>query len=62
MVNTDISQKLCKHYHSISLLLQFWDVYVVNLSQLQHMMVMTGYPDFLLKPELIDEEYAVRRS
>ncbi|XP_051535461.1 endothelin-converting enzyme-like 1 isoform X2 [Myxocyprinus asiaticus] len=27
-------------------------------AKLQHMMVMTGYPDFLLKPELIDEEYA----
>uniref|UniRef100_A0A672LQY9 Endothelin converting enzyme like 1 n=1 Tax=Sinocyclocheilus grahami TaxID=75366 RepID=A0A672LQY9_SINGR len=26
-------------------------------AKLQHMMVMTGYPDFLLKPELIDEEY-----
>uniref|UniRef100_A0A8C2GJH8 Endothelin converting enzyme-like 1 n=1 Tax=Cyprinus carpio TaxID=7962 RepID=A0A8C2GJH8_CYPCA len=25
-------------------------------AKLQHMMVMTGYPDFLLKPELIDEE------
>lgn len=23
------------------------------------MMVMTGYPDFLLKPELIDQEYGV---
>lgn len=29
------------------------------LSQLKHMMVMTGYPDFLLKPELIDQEYGV---
>lgn len=28
-------------------------------SQLKHMMVMTGYPDFLLKPELIDQEYGV---
>ncbi|KAK7171328.1 hypothetical protein R3I93_003815 [Phoxinus phoxinus] len=27
-------------------------------AKLQHMMVMTGYPDFLMKPELIDEEYA----
>ncbi|XP_028818249.1 endothelin-converting enzyme-like 1 isoform X4 [Denticeps clupeoides] len=26
-------------------------------AKLQHMMVMTGYPDFLLKPELIDQEY-----
>ncbi|XP_065136043.1 endothelin-converting enzyme-like 1 [Paramisgurnus dabryanus] len=26
-------------------------------TKLQHMMVMTGYPDYLLKPELIDEEY-----
>ncbi|KAJ3590170.1 hypothetical protein NHX12_008124 [Muraenolepis orangiensis] len=26
-------------------------------AKLQHMMVMTGYPDFLLKPELIDLEY-----
>ncbi|XP_070827306.1 endothelin-converting enzyme-like 1 [Chaetodon trifascialis] len=26
-------------------------------AKLKHMMVMTGYPDFLLKPELIDEEY-----
>ncbi|XP_059389680.1 endothelin-converting enzyme-like 1 isoform X2 [Carassius carassius] len=26
-------------------------------AKLQHMMVMTGYPDFLLKPELVDEEY-----
>uniref|UniRef100_A0A8C2GJQ3 Endothelin converting enzyme-like 1 n=1 Tax=Cyprinus carpio TaxID=7962 RepID=A0A8C2GJQ3_CYPCA len=26
-------------------------------AKLQHMMVMTGYPDFLLKPELIDEEW-----
>ncbi|XP_033934658.1 endothelin-converting enzyme-like 1 [Pseudochaenichthys georgianus] len=25
--------------------------------KLKHMMVMTGYPDFLLKPELIDQEY-----
>lgn len=23
------------------------------------MMVMTGYPDFLLKPELIDQDYGV---
>lgn len=29
------------------------------LPQLQHMMVMTGYPDFLLRPELIDREYGV---
>lgn len=28
-------------------------------SQLKHMMVMTGYPDFLVKPELIDQEYGV---
>uniref|UniRef100_A0A667ZXM0 Endothelin converting enzyme like 1 n=1 Tax=Myripristis murdjan TaxID=586833 RepID=A0A667ZXM0_9TELE len=28
-------------------------------AKLQHMMVMTGYPDFLLKPELIDQEYGV---
>lgn len=28
-------------------------------SQLRYMMVMTGYPDFLLKPELIDQEYGV---
>ncbi|XP_034459891.1 endothelin-converting enzyme-like 1 isoform X1 [Hippoglossus hippoglossus] len=27
-------------------------------AKLKHMMVMTGYPDFLLKPELIDQEYA----
>ncbi|XP_040902239.1 endothelin-converting enzyme-like 1 [Toxotes jaculatrix] len=26
-------------------------------AKLRHMMVMTGYPDFLLKPELIDQEY-----
>ncbi|XP_068173666.1 endothelin-converting enzyme-like 1 isoform X1 [Antennarius striatus] len=26
-------------------------------AKLKHMMVMTGYPDFLLKPELIDQEY-----
>ncbi|XP_048836249.1 endothelin-converting enzyme-like 1 [Brienomyrus brachyistius] len=26
-------------------------------AKLQYMMVMTGYPDFLLKPELIDQEY-----
>ncbi|XP_035390312.1 endothelin-converting enzyme-like 1 [Electrophorus electricus] len=26
-------------------------------AKLQHMMVMTGYPEFLLKPELIDQEY-----
>ncbi|XP_060902154.1 endothelin-converting enzyme-like 1 isoform X1 [Labrus mixtus] len=26
-------------------------------AKLKHMMVMTGYPDFLLKPELIDNEY-----
>ncbi|KAG5837000.1 hypothetical protein ANANG_G00234600, partial [Anguilla anguilla] len=26
-------------------------------AKLQYMMVMMGYPDFLLKPELIDEEY-----
>ncbi|XP_039987146.1 endothelin-converting enzyme-like 1 [Xiphias gladius] len=26
-------------------------------AKLQHMMVMTGYPDFLLKTELIDQEY-----
>lgn len=29
------------------------------LAQLKYMMVMTGYPDFLLKPELIDQEYGV---
>lgn len=28
-------------------------------SQLKYMMVMTGYPDFLLRPELIDQEYGV---
>lgn len=28
-------------------------------TQLRYMMVMTGYPDFLLKPELIDQEYGV---
>lgn len=33
--------------------------FLLFLSQLKHMMVMTGYPDFLLKPELIDEEYGV---
>uniref|UniRef100_G3NPP9 Endothelin converting enzyme-like 1 n=1 Tax=Gasterosteus aculeatus aculeatus TaxID=481459 RepID=G3NPP9_GASAC len=26
-------------------------------AKLKHMMVMTGYPDFILKPELIDKEY-----
>ncbi|KAK9520455.1 hypothetical protein VZT92_020340 [Zoarces viviparus] len=26
-------------------------------AKLKHMMVMTGYPDFMLKPELIDQEY-----
>ncbi|CAG6007790.1 unnamed protein product [Menidia menidia] len=26
-------------------------------AKLKHMMVMTGYPDYLLKPELIDQEY-----
>uniref|UniRef100_A0A3Q3WFE6 Uncharacterized protein n=1 Tax=Mola mola TaxID=94237 RepID=A0A3Q3WFE6_MOLML len=26
-------------------------------AKLKHMTVMTGYPDFLLKPELIDQEY-----
>ncbi|KAM8903958.1 endothelin-converting enzyme-like 1 isoform 1-T2 [Spinachia spinachia] len=26
-------------------------------AKLKHMMVMTGYPDFILKPELIDQEY-----
>ncbi|XP_061774816.1 endothelin-converting enzyme-like 1 [Nerophis ophidion] len=26
-------------------------------AKLKYMMVMTGYPDFLLKPELIDQEY-----
>ncbi|MBN3298517.1 ECEL1 protein, partial [Amia calva] len=26
-------------------------------AKLRHMMVMTGYPDFLLKPEAIDQEY-----
>ncbi|XP_062408837.1 endothelin-converting enzyme-like 1 [Sardina pilchardus] len=26
-------------------------------AKLQNMMVMTGYPDYLLKPELIDQEY-----
>ncbi|XP_024133765.1 endothelin-converting enzyme-like 1 isoform X2 [Oryzias melastigma] len=26
-------------------------------AKLKHMMVMTGYPDFLVKPELIDQEY-----
>lgn len=29
------------------------------LTQLKHMIVMTGYPDFLLEPELIDQEYEV---
>ncbi|GAA6073893.1 endothelin-converting enzyme-like 1, partial [Tachysurus ichikawai] len=29
---------------------------------LQYMMVMTGYPDFLLKPELIDQEYGFEVS
>lgn len=29
------------------------------LPQLKHMMVMTGYPDILLVPELIDREYGV---
>lgn len=33
--------------------------FLSSLLQLQHMMVMTGYPDFLLKPELIDQEYGV---
>lgn len=28
--------------------------------QLRYMMVMIGYPDFLLKPEAIDKEYEVR--
>ena len=28
--------------------------------QLQYMMVMVGYPDFLLKPEAVDKEYEVR--
>lgn len=27
--------------------------------QLQYMMVMVGYPDFLLKPEAVDKEYEV---
>ncbi|XP_077468176.1 endothelin converting enzyme-like 1 [Stigmatopora argus] len=27
-------------------------------AKLKYMMVMTGYPDFLIKPELIDQEYA----
>lgn len=36
------------HYHFLPL-----------LTQLKHMMVMTGYPDFLLEPELIDQEYGV---
>uniref|UniRef100_A0A8B9HU02 Endothelin converting enzyme like 1 n=1 Tax=Astyanax mexicanus TaxID=7994 RepID=A0A8B9HU02_ASTMX len=31
-------------------------------AKLQHMMVMTGYPDFLLKPELIDQEYGFEVS
>lgn len=31
----------------------------LHFPQLKHMMVMTGYPDILLKPELIDEEYGV---
>ncbi|XP_056296697.1 endothelin-converting enzyme-like 1 [Pseudoliparis swirei] len=26
-------------------------------AKLKHMMVMTGYPDYMLKPELIDQEY-----
>ncbi|KAK1899936.1 Endothelin-converting enzyme-like 1, partial [Dissostichus eleginoides] len=29
--------------------------------KLKHMMVMTGYPDFLLKPELIDQEYGFEK-
>uniref|UniRef100_A0A8C8MJC2 Endothelin converting enzyme-like 1 n=1 Tax=Oncorhynchus tshawytscha TaxID=74940 RepID=A0A8C8MJC2_ONCTS len=28
-------------------------------AKLQHMMVMTGYPDFLLKPELIDQDFEI---
>lgn len=28
--------------------------------QLRYMMVMIGYPDFLLKPEAIDKEYEAR--
>ncbi|KAK3531626.1 hypothetical protein QTP70_025811, partial [Hemibagrus guttatus] len=31
-------------------------------AKLQYMMVMTGYPDFLLKPELIDQEYGFEVS
>lgn len=27
--------------------------------QLQYMMVMVGYPDFLLKPDAVDKEYEV---
>lgn len=31
----------------------------VSHLQLQYMMVMVGYPDFLLKPEAVDKEYEV---
>lgn len=34
---------------------------LISRLQLQYMMVMVGYPDFLLKPEAVDKEYEVGR-
>lgn len=40
-------------------LLRPWPTHPPSRLQLQYMMVMVGYPDFLLKPEAVDKEYEV---